>query len=58
MKAEQAGPGVFVAPDWDAASRDKTRALLLGLAALLPDTRGMFGAQGQVNPVRHLIGSA
>lgn len=58
MKVEQAGAGSFEAPDWDAASRDKTRSLLLGLAALLPDTRGMFGARGQVDPVRHLIGSA
>ena len=58
MKVEQVGAGNFEAPAWDAASRDKTRTLLLGLAALLPDTRGMFGARGQVDPVRHLIGSA
>ena len=58
MKVEQARTGTFEAPDWDAASRDKTRTLLLGLAALLPDTRGMFGSRRQVDPIRHLIGSA
>ncbi len=58
MKVEQNSPGIFVIPDWDAQSRDKTRSLLLGLAGLLPDTRGMFGARGHVDPVRHLIGSA
>ncbi len=28
--------------------RDATRAALLQLAAQLPDTRGMFGADGEV----------
>lgn len=58
MKVEQASVGTFDIPHWDATSRDKTRALLLGLAALLPDTRGMFGPRDKVDPVRHLIGSA
>lgn len=58
MKVEQARTGTLEVPNWDAESRDKTRALLLGLAALLPDTRGMFGSRQQVDPVRHLIGSA
>jgi hypothetical protein len=31
---------------------------LLSLAAGLPDTKGMFGAKSEVDPVRHLIGSA
>ncbi len=54
----QAGPGEFVTPDWDKASQDLTRKALLELAALLPDTRGMFGTRDQVDPVRHVIGSA
>jgi hypothetical protein len=52
------GPGKFEVPDWDSASRDKTRAIILKLAEPLPDTRGMFGAKGQVAPVRHFIGTA
>lgn len=58
MKVEQARTGTFETPNWDAESRDKTRTLLLGLAGQLPDTRGMFGSRRQVDPVRHLIGSA
>lgn len=57
MGAEQARPGSFEVPDWEAASRDRTRTLLLGLGALLPDTRRMFGSRDKVEPVRHLIGS-
>ncbi|EHK52682.1 DUF1254 domain-containing protein [Allomesorhizobium alhagi] len=59
ITAEQTGgPGKFEIPDWDSASRDKTRAIILQLAEPLPDTRGMFGAKHQVHPVRHFIGTA
>lgn len=59
IKVDQpGGPGTFEAPDWDKASQDATRAALLQLAALLPDTRGMFGARDKVGAVHHLIGSA
>ena len=34
------------------------RDALLALGATVPDTKGMFGPKGQVDPVRHLIGSA
>jgi hypothetical protein len=54
----QAGPGSFAIPDWDKASQNLTRTALLELAALLPDTRSMFGTREQVDPVRHVIGSA
>lgn len=52
------GPGKFEIPNWDGASRDKTRSIILQLAAALPDTRGMFGARDKVDPIRHFIGSA
>jgi len=55
---EQAAIGTFEIPDWDADARNVTRTALLALAAQLPDTRGMFGAKGKVDPVRHLIGAA
>lgn len=59
VTAEQTGgPGSFEIPEWDAASRDATRAKILALADDMPDTRGMFGAKGQVNPVLFFIGSA
>jgi hypothetical protein len=52
------GSGIFTIPNWDAASQVKVRDALLELASMLPDTKGMFGPRGQVDPVRHLIGSA
>ncbi|WP_199775635.1 DUF1254 domain-containing protein [Microbulbifer pacificus] len=59
IKMEQpGGPGKFAVPNWDRESQDKVRTALLALASTLPDTKGMFGKKGQVDPVRHLIGSA
>jgi hypothetical protein len=52
------GPGRLEAPNWDPASQQTVREALLVLNAGLPDTNGMFGRQDEVNPVRHLIGSA
>lgn len=48
----------FVAPDWDAASLDGTRRPLLALAAGLRGFDRMFGTREQVDPVRHLVGTA
>jgi hypothetical protein len=52
------GPGRFEVPNWDQASRKKVRDALLALAQTLPDTKRTFGARDQVDPVRHLIGTA
>jgi hypothetical protein len=40
------------------ASRKKVRDALLTLNETLSDTMRMFGARGEVDPVRHLIGGA
>jgi hypothetical protein len=58
IKAEQRSPGKFVVPDWDPVSQKKVREALLVLGATLPDTKRMFGPKDQVDPVRHLIGTA
>jgi hypothetical protein len=59
IKVEQpGGPGQFEVPNWDQASQKNVRDALLVLAGTLPDTKGMFGTKGEVDPVRHLIGSA
>ena len=59
MRIEQpGGPGTFEVPRWDKASQDRIRDALLVLAESLPDTHGMFGTADEVDPVRHLIGSA
>jgi hypothetical protein len=52
------GPGRFEVPNWDQASQKKVRDALLVLGATLPDTKRMFGRRDQVDPVRHLIGTA
>jgi hypothetical protein len=56
--SQPGGPGTFEIPHWDQASQKTTRDALLALATGLPDTKGMFGPRGQVDPVRRLIGSA
>ncbi|WWP79136.1 DUF1254 domain-containing protein [Bradyrhizobium sp. 26S5] len=59
VKASQDRPGAFEIPNWDAASLKTVKAALLQLGATVSDTRRMFGAnEHQVDPVRHLIGSA
>ena len=55
---QQGGPGKLELPNWDQASQKKVRDALLVLAETLPDTKGMFGKKGEVDPVRHLVGSA
>ncbi len=52
------GPGRFEVPNWDQASQKKVRDALLALAESLPDTKRTFGPRDQVDPVRHLIGTA
>lgn len=58
IKVAQKSPGKFEVPNWDAASQKKVRDALLVLGSTLPDMKQAFGAKGQVDPVRHLIGSA
>ena len=59
IKVDQpGGPGKFEVPNWDQASQKTVREALLTLASTLPDTKGMFGSKGAVDPVRRLIGAA
>lgn len=51
------GPGLFEVPHWDDASRLKVREALIALADGLNSKR-MFGPRDQVDPVKHLIGTA
>jgi hypothetical protein len=52
------GPGRFEVPNWDQPSQKKVRDALLVLGTTLPDTKRMFGPRDQIDPVRHLIGTA
>jgi len=58
IRIEQSSAGRFEIPEWDQASQDRIRAALLELATTLPESTRMYGAQGEVDPVRHLIGCA
>jgi hypothetical protein len=50
--------GEFKVPQWDSVSQKTVRDALIKLAETLPDKNRMFGKRGEVDPVRHLLGSA
>ena len=55
---ESASGRTFEMPDYDTESLDSTRTALLGLAAGMNAFSKMFGRREDVDPVRHLIGTA
>jgi hypothetical protein len=57
-KVTQAAPGKFEVPHWDQASQKKVRDALLVLGSTIPDFKHAFGTKEQVDPIRHLIGTA
>jgi hypothetical protein len=58
IQVSQRQRGSFEVPNWDPASQKKVRDTLLILGSMSSDLRGMFGSKDQVDPVRHLIGTA
>lgn len=58
IEASQKRPGSFSVPQWDPVGQKKVRDALLLLATTVPDTKHMFGNRDEVDPVRHLIGTA
>ncbi|EME15442.1 DUF1254 domain-containing protein [Rhodococcus triatomae] len=58
LSVEAGSAQQFVAPEYDRASLDSTREALLTLAAGLTGFDQTFGRPDQVDPVRHLIGTA
>lgn len=48
----------FVSPDYEPSSLDTTRSALLALAAGLTAFERTFGTRDEVDPIRHLIGTA
>ena len=58
IKVDQKSGGQFKVPNWDPVSQKRVREALLTLGSTLPDSKGMFGAKDQVDPVRRLIGAA
>ena len=58
IKVNQQSAGKFEVPNWDQASQKKVRDALLVLRLDGSRFQGGFRYQGQVDPVRHLIGTA
>jgi len=58
IEVSQSSRGTFEVPEWDATSQKKVRDALIILGSTVPDSKHMFGTREQVEPVRHLIGSA
>jgi hypothetical protein len=58
IKVDQMATGKFEVPDWDQAGQKRVRDALLVLGSTIPDFKRAFGAREQVDPVRHLIGTA
>ena len=58
IRVEYRNPGHFEVPNWDQESQKQVRDALLALGSTIPDSRRTFGMRGQVDPVRHLIGTA
>jgi hypothetical protein len=58
IKVSQKKLGFFEIPNWDQASQKKVRDALIVLASTIPDFKKAFGTKAQVDPVRHLVGSA
>ena len=54
----QKDAGTFEAPNWDQASQKTVRDALLVLASTIRGFKNAFGPKGQVDPVKHLIGTA
>jgi hypothetical protein len=58
IKASQKSTGTFQPPNWDQASQKKVRDALIVLGSTIPDFKKAFGTKKEVDPIRHLIGSA
>ncbi|TMU95407.1 DUF1254 domain-containing protein [Brucella haematophila] len=58
IKASQASTGTLELPVYDSASQKKVHDALLVLASTLPNLDKAFGTKTEVDPIRHLIGTA
>lgn len=58
LRLDARSDGPYAHPDYDQASLDHTRTLLLQLFEGIRDTRRTFGSAADVDPVRHLLATA
>lgn len=55
---KQLSVGKLELPNWDKASLQETKKHLLGLVKGITNIRNTYGDEGEVDPIRHLIGTA
>lgn len=58
IQASQKSVGKFEPPNWDQVGQKKVRDALLVLGSTIPDFKKAFGSKAEVDPIRHLIGTA
>ena len=58
IRVARQGGGRFVIPNWDPVSQAKVRVALQLLGNTIDGDERTFGGRGEVDPVRHLIGTA
>jgi hypothetical protein len=58
IKVNQKAVGKFEIPNWDQVSQKKVRDALIVLSSTIPDFKKAFGTGEQVDPIRHLVGTA
>ncbi len=58
IKVEQKSVGKFEAPNWDLAQQTKIREALESLVPFMGSLKNAFGTKAQVDPVKHLVGTA
>ena len=58
IKVSQKNSGAFDVPNWDQASQKKVRDALLVLASTISGFKRAFGPKNEVDPIKHLIGTA
>jgi hypothetical protein len=58
IKVSEQQKGKFEVPNWDQASQKRIRDALLVLAASTEGFKNAFGTKDQVDPIKHLLGTA
>jgi len=58
IHVSQKAKGKFDTPNWDQASQKKVRDALLVLGSTIPNFNRAFGTKAEVDPIRHLVGTA
>jgi hypothetical protein len=58
IEVRQSSPGTFDIPAWDEESLLKIRGAINVLGADITSFKGYFGINGEIDPIKHLLGTA